>query len=73
MAHALWGGCFTEKPAASMQHYNKSIDFDKELWQADIQGSIAYANALLRAKMINEKENADVREISSQHLLSLSL
>lgn len=43
-----------------MVDFNKSISFDKELWAADIRGSIAYANALVKPKLINEDERKAV-------------
>ena len=44
----LWGGRFTGATDPLMVAFNRSIDFDKRLWSADIAGSVAYARALAR-------------------------
>ena len=55
----LWGGRFSGTTEALMRHFNDSIRFDIRLWQADIEGSKAYARALARAGIITEEE-ADI-------------
>jgi argininosuccinate lyase len=40
-----------------MRRFNDSIDFDRRLWKADIQGSIAYAGALARAGLVSPAEH----------------
>jgi argininosuccinate lyase len=54
----LWGGRFSGETDALMKRFNDSISFDIRLWEADIQGSIAYANALAKAGVITKKEAA---------------
>ncbi len=54
----LWGGRFTGELDALMSQFNDSIGFDIRLWQADIQGSIAYAGSLAKSGMISKKEAA---------------
>jgi argininosuccinate lyase len=39
-----------------MEQFNASISFDRQLWQADIRGSQAYARALARAGLLTEAE-----------------
>ncbi len=52
----LWGGRFADKTDAAMQRFNDSFHFDKRLYRADIQGSIAYAAALEKADLITLEE-----------------
>lgn len=52
----LWGGRFSGVTDALMKQFNDSIAFDVRLWDADIRGSIAYANALANAGVITKKE-----------------
>ena len=39
-----------------MECFNASIGLDRQLWAADIRGSIAYAQALERAGLITTEE-----------------
>ena len=52
----LWGGRFTGATDPLMEAFNNSISFDKRMWRQDIRGSIAYAHALARAKILTPKE-----------------
>lgn len=52
----LWEGRFADKTDAAMQRFNDSFRFDRRLYRADIQGSIAYAAALEEADLITPKE-----------------
>jgi argininosuccinate lyase len=52
----LWGGRFTGKTDPLMEQFNASIGFDRQLWQADIRGSQAYARALGHAGLLTEPE-----------------
>ncbi|NJM42407.1 MAG: argininosuccinate lyase, partial [Anaerolineae bacterium] len=64
----LWGGRFTGEIDALMKQFNDSISFDIRLWQADIRGSVAYANALAKSGIINKKEAATlVKGLKSVH------
>jgi argininosuccinate lyase len=58
MTTKLWGGRFTGEIDALMKQFNDSISFDIKLWDADIRGSIAYANALAKSGIITKKEAA---------------
>lgn len=52
----LWGGRFSKSLDEAMEQFNASIPFDWQLWEADIQGSMAYARALARTGLISESE-----------------
>ncbi len=56
MSKKLWGGRFTGKTDPLMEQFNASIRFDRQLWQADIRGSQAYARALARAGLLTQTE-----------------
>jgi argininosuccinate lyase len=57
---ALWGGRFTTEIDQVMQRFNGSIGFDRRMYAADIQGSIAYAGALARAGLLSSSEHAQL-------------
>ncbi len=64
----LWGGRFSSETDALMKRFNDSIAFDIRLWDADIRGSMAYADALARAGVITEDEAATlVRGLRAVH------
>ena len=46
----LWGGRFDSGINELAQSFSASIDIDKRLFEADIKGSIAYAEVLKEAK-----------------------
>lgn len=56
MTKKLWGGRFTGKTDPLMEEFNASISFDRRMWQADIQGSQAYARALAHAHLLSDSE-----------------
>ena len=45
----LWGGRFEAQTDELMEQFNASIGFDWRMYDADIEGSVAYARALARA------------------------
>ena len=51
-----WGGRFTKKPSQIAQNFSSSVDVDQVLYSQDIQGSIAYAEALMEAKVLSKNE-----------------
>jgi len=53
----LWGGRFAEGPSQIFESYSKSLHFDSRLIAADIRGSKAFANALLRVGILNDDEH----------------
>ena len=56
----LWGGRFEQPTDPRMDQFNKSIGFDARLWEVDIQGSQAYADALLEAGVLTEEERNQI-------------
>jgi argininosuccinate lyase len=55
----LWGGRFSGPTDALMRKFNDSLYFDVRLWEADLDGSVAYVRALARADVVSEAE-ADI-------------
>lgn len=55
--HQLWGGSFTESISKVLEDLNSSIEIDKRLYKEDIDGSIAYAEALSKIGIISTDEN----------------
>lgn len=51
-----WAGRFNKETSPLMDEFNTSIGFDKCLYNEDIDGSIAYAEALRKAEIITQKE-----------------
>ncbi|MFH1710618.1 MAG: argininosuccinate lyase [bacterium] len=60
MAEKLWSGRFKDDMSRSVEKFTSSIDFDKRLYKEDVIGSIAWANALKRAKVITSAEAAKI-------------
>ena len=58
----LWGGRFEEGNDSLTKSYTSSIDIDKALYEVDIKGSIAYAEALKQAKVISPKEFQKIKK-----------
>jgi len=56
----LWGGRFEQPTDPRMDQFNKSIGFDARLWEVDIQGSQAYADALMDAGILTEEERNQI-------------
>jgi len=52
----LWGGRFDGGTDELMKRFNDSIGFDRRLYAADIEGSVAYSAALAWAELITEEE-----------------
>ena len=58
----LWGGRFNSGSDDLAQSFSSSIDIDKRLFKVDIQGSIAYAEILRKAQLINAKELSNIKK-----------
>jgi argininosuccinate lyase len=58
----LWGGRFKGAADADFAKFNASFSFDKRLLEADIQGSLAQAEALARAGLITPDEAHSIAE-----------
>jgi len=52
----LWGGRFETQTNELMEQFNASIGFDWRLYEADIEGSAAYAEALHDAELLTTDE-----------------
>jgi argininosuccinate lyase len=57
---SLWGGRFSDKPAALMQAINVSIGVDKKLAAQDLAGSRAHARMLIDTGVINAADGAAI-------------
>ena len=58
----LWGGRFNSGSDDLAQSFSSSIHIDKRLFKVDIQGSIAYAEILRKAQLINAKELSNIKK-----------
>lgn len=56
----LWGGRFEEPASAALRQWNDSLSFDRELFEDDVEGSIAWAQALGRAKVLTGAEVGEI-------------
>ena len=61
-AKALWGGRFAEGMASEMVPLNLCLPVDGRLWREDIQGSRAWARALVEAKVLTPAEGTRLQE-----------
>jgi argininosuccinate lyase len=52
----LWGGRFKGEADAEFARFNASFAFDRRLIEADIEGSLAHAEALAAASILTEAE-----------------
>ncbi len=52
----LWGGRFESGPSELFERYSGSLRFDRRLFEADILGSKAFANALERVGILTSEE-----------------
>ncbi|XP_050318371.1 argininosuccinate lyase [Bactrocera neohumeralis] len=63
MAQQLWGGRFGDaegKTSECLAKLNCSLPLDSRFYAEDIDGSIAYAEALARAGLITDKDAAEI-------------
>ncbi|MDT7542175.1 MAG: argininosuccinate lyase [Acidobacteriota bacterium] len=56
----LWGGRFTGRADAGFAAFNRSFDFDRRLFSADVRASIAHGDALRAAGVLTEEEFAQI-------------
>ena len=52
----LWGGRFTKATDALVEEYTASVFFDKELYEEDIQGSIAHVTMLGKQGILPQED-----------------
>ena len=57
----LWGGRFQGKPDSTFTDFNNSFRFDLRLFTADIQASIAHAEALQTSGVLTARETEKIR------------
>jgi argininosuccinate lyase len=56
LTQKLWGGRFESEPSQLLRRLNDSFAFDRELFDDDIEGSIAWARAIADAGVLSEEE-----------------
>jgi argininosuccinate lyase len=56
----LWSGRFDEEPDASVFSYGVSLPFDRQLFEEDVVGSLAWAEGLARAGILGEADAAAI-------------
>jgi argininosuccinate lyase len=67
-AGKAWSGRFAEPLDALTQRFNASVDFDQRLAEFDIQGSLAHARMLSRARLIGPEDLAAIERGMGQIL-----
>jgi argininosuccinate lyase len=56
LTQKLWGGRFESEPSPLLRRLNDSFAFDRELFDDDVEGSIAWARALSEVGVLDEDE-----------------
>jgi argininosuccinate lyase len=56
LTQKLWGGRFEGEPSPLLRRLNDSFAFDRELFDDDVEGSIAWARALSEVGVLNDAE-----------------
>ena len=56
-----WSALFSEPMSDLVKRYTSSVFFDKRLWQADIEGSLAHADMLTAQGVINAADHASIK------------
>ncbi len=62
MTSKMWGGRFSEGPAAIMAEINISLPFDRRMATQDVRGSIAHAEMLVAQKIISSDDGKSIIE-----------
>ena len=62
MSKPLWSGRFDSAPDPAAFDFGVSFPFDRRLFEDDVTGSLAWAEALARAGVLDEKDSAAIRE-----------
>jgi len=52
----LWSGRFDDEPDAAVFAYGVSLSFDRQLFEDDVTGSLAWADALARAGVLSDAD-----------------
>jgi len=61
-----WSALFSEPMSDLVQRYTGSVFFDKRLWQADIEGSLAHAGMLAAKGIISAQDHAAIEKGMAQ-------
>lgn len=61
-----WSALFSEPMSDLVKRYTASVFFDKRLWQADIEGSLAHAAMLERQGVISTADHASIAKGMAQ-------
>jgi argininosuccinate lyase len=61
-----WSALFSEPMSELVKRYTASVFFDKRLWQADIEGSLAHAEMLAAQGIISAQDHADIQRGMAQ-------
>ena len=61
-----WSALFSEPMSELVKRYTASVDFDKRLWRADVEGSLAHAEMLAAQGIIAAQDLADIRHGMAQ-------
>ena len=59
---ALWGGRFSQGADSRFKQFNDSLRFDYRLAEQDIQGSMAWAKALVKVGVLTEGEQGKLQQ-----------
>ncbi|MEY4652086.1 MAG: argininosuccinate lyase [Pseudomonadota bacterium] len=61
-----WSALFSEPMSDLVKRYTSSVFFDKRLWKADIQGSLAHAEMLATQGVISQDDRAAIERGMAQ-------
>ncbi|ASM78775.1 Argininosuccinate lyase [Vitreoscilla filiformis] len=61
-----WSALFSEPMSELVKRYTASVFFDKRLWAADIEGSLAHADMLAAQAIISPQDLADIQRGMAQ-------
>ena len=61
-----WSALFSEPMSELVKRYTASVNFDKRLWRADIEGSLAHAAMLAAQGIIGAQDLADIQRGMAQ-------
>lgn len=57
----LWGGRFTKRPEQWIDEFGASIEFDKQLVEEDIEGSLAHVKMLAKCNILSQEEAGEIQ------------
>jgi len=57
----LWGGRFTGEADRGFVDFNRSFDFDRRLFAADVRASVAHCNGLVSAGVLTGEEGEKIK------------